>query len=201
MREIFDRYMNYLRAERNASPYTLRNYSTDLWGTYSQGEGKGFFQFLVSKKINDYREVDRQILRDFLSWLVDQGINKSSLARKLSAIRSFYRFLLREGILEKSPIPINAAGRKGDRSLMSPKLDKKLPVFLTRPEMEDMLSRPDISKPSGKRDSAILELLYASGLRVMMPNFMLNGQSLNESFRMMLRVCTLKSSDENSATI
>jgi tyrosine recombinase XerC len=166
VREVFKRYLNYLRAERNASQYTIRNYSTDLLGTYKQSAGKGFFQFLALKKVSDFQQVDKQTVRDYLAWLVDQKIDKSSLARKLSAIRSFYRFLLVEGFLEKSPIPINASGRKGERSNLSPKLDKRLPVFLTQEETKQLLNRPDSSKPAGQRDRAILELLYASGLRV-----------------------------------
>jgi integrase/recombinase XerC len=166
MRAVFNQYINYLRGERNASIYTIRNYRTDLLGTYRRGEGKGFFQFLKLKKIADFREVDKQVLRDYLSWLTDFGIDKSSMARKISAIRSFYRFLLREGILEKSPIPVNASGRKGERSALSPKLDKKLPVFLTEKEVNQLIEIPVLSKPEGKRDRALLELLYASGMRV-----------------------------------
>src|SRR5512136_1060200 len=166
MREVFNQYLDYLKAERNASRYTIRNYSSDLMGTHKRGPGKGFFQFLVSRKIRDFKDVDKQTIRDYLSWLVQQDIDKSSLSRKLSAIRSFYRFLLREGILMKSPIPINASGRKGERSSLSPKQDKKLPVFLTQPEMEKLLNTPDLNKPEGLRDRAILELLYAAGIRV-----------------------------------
>jgi integrase/recombinase XerC len=166
MREVFNRYLNYLKAERNASQYTLRNYKTDLAGTYKRGEGKGFFQFLKLKKIDDFTQVDRQTVRDYLSWLVEQGVDKSSMSRKLSALRSFYRFLLREGILEKSPNPNSASGRKGERSALSPKLDKRLPVFLTELEINRLLDAPDLVKPEGKRDRAMLELFYASGLRV-----------------------------------
>jgi site-specific recombinase XerD len=166
VREIFNRYLNYLKAERNASAYTLRNYKTDLMGTVKNGPGNGFFQFLILNKVGDFKDVDKAILRDYLSWLTDRGIDKSSLSRKLSAIRSFYRFLLREGLLEKSPIPISASGRKGERSTLSPKLDKRLPVFLTQQETEKLINTPDVTKPEGKRDRALMELLYASGLRV-----------------------------------
>lgn len=166
MRELFKRYINYLKAEKNASKYTLRNYETDLMGTRKRGLGKGFFQFLILKNVADFREVDKQTIRDYLSWLVDQNIDKSSLSRKLSAIRSFYRFLLLEEIIKNSPIPVNASGRKGERSSLSPKLDKRLPVFLTRQEMKELISTPNLARPEGKRDRAILELLYASGLRV-----------------------------------
>jgi site-specific recombinase XerD len=166
MREVFKRYIDYLKAEHNASKYTLRNYTTDLMGTHKRGAGKGFFQFLVLNNVADFKDVDKQIIRDYLAWLVDQNIEKSSLSRKLSAIRSFYRFLLQEGIIKKSPIPVNASGRKGERSFLSPKQNKRLPLFLTQEEMQALIYAPDVSRPEGKRDRAILELLYASGLRV-----------------------------------
>jgi integrase/recombinase XerC len=166
VREIFNRYLNHLKAECNASPYTLRNYRTDLMGTYKRGPGKGFFQFLKLKQIGDFSEVDKGVIRDYLAWLMEQGVEKVSLVRKLSAIRSFYRYLLGEGLLKTSPIPINASGRKGNRSSLSPKLDKKLPVFLTEPEIVSLMNMPDLGKPEGLRDRALIELLYASGLRV-----------------------------------
>ena len=86
---------------------------------------------------------------------MEQGFIKTSIARKLSAIRSFYRYLLREEIVSTNPIVTS-----------SPKLDKRLPSFLTTDEMERLLESPDLSTPQGQRDRALLELLYASGLRV-----------------------------------
>jgi integrase/recombinase XerC len=166
LREVFKRYLDYLKAERGASRYTLRNYRTDLLGTCKRGPGKGFFQYLKLKNIGDFSEVDKGIIRDYLAWLHEQGVEKVSLARKLSAIRSFYRFLLREGLLKVSPIPVNSSGRTGNRSYLSPKLDKKLPVFLTETEIDRLLKSPDLSRPEGLRDRALIELLYASGLRV-----------------------------------
>ena len=166
MQEVFNRYISFLKAERNASTYTIRNYSTDLVGTRLRGSGKGFFQFLGKKKISSLEDVDKQIIREYIGWLMDQGVVKPSIARKLSAIRSFYRYLLREGLLARSPIPVGTSGRKGERSAISPKLDKRLPTFLTPGEVERLLKGPDTSKPGGKRDRAILELFYAAGLRV-----------------------------------
>ena len=87
MQEVFNKYINYLEAERNASPYTVRNYTTDLIG---------FFQFLSDKGVSSLNDVDRHVLRDYLSHLMEQGFVKASIARKLSAIRSFYRYLVRE---------------------------------------------------------------------------------------------------------
>ena len=147
MQKIFDRYIQYLEAERNASPYTVRNYRADL---------ADFFKFLKGKGLTLLNEVDRHVLRDYLSHLVERGIVKASIARKLSAIRSFFRYLVREEIIAKNPL----------EQVSSPKLDKRLPSFLTKEEMERLLGAPDLSTPLGQRDQALLELLYASGLRV-----------------------------------
>jgi integrase/recombinase XerC len=95
-------------------------------------------------------------LRDYLSHLIERGFVKASIARKLSAIRSFYRYLLREEIISTSPVATTS----------SPKLDKRLPSFLTIEEINRLLETPDLSTAQGLRDRALLELLYASGLRV-----------------------------------
>ncbi|MBA7472332.1 Tyrosine recombinase XerC [subsurface metagenome] len=147
MQKIFDRYIQYLEAERNASPYTIRNYRADL---------ADFFKFLKGTELTLLNEVDRHVLRDYLSLLVERGIAKASIARKLSAIRSFFRYLVREEVIAKNSI----------EQVSSPKLDKRLPSFLTKEEMVKLLNTPDLSTPLGQRDRALLELLYASGLRV-----------------------------------
>jgi tyrosine recombinase XerC len=156
MQEVFDRYINYLTAERNASPYTVRNYATDLLGNYKRGPEKGFFQFLRYKKVGTLDKVDTHTLREYIGWLMERGVVKESIARKLSAIRSFYRYLVREGIMKSNPLE-NAS---------SPKTDKRLPSFLTTEEVVRLLEAPDLATPQGQRDRALLELLYASGLRV-----------------------------------
>ena len=147
MQEVFNKYITYLEVERNASPYTVRNYTSDLLG---------FFQFLKEKGVDSLKEVDKNVLRDYLRHLMEQGLVKASIARKLSAIRSFYRYLIREEIISTSPVATTS----------SPKLDKRLPSFLTTDEMTRLLEAPDVSTPQGQRDRALLELLYASGLRV-----------------------------------
>ena len=147
MQEIFNKYINYLEAERNASPYTVRNYATDLLD---------FFNFLRTTGISSLKEVEKLTLRDYLAHLMKQGFVKASIARKLSAIRSFYRYLLREGMVSTSPVATTS----------SPKLDKRLPSFLTLEEIRRLLEAPDLSTPQGQRDRALLELLYASGIRV-----------------------------------
>ena len=147
MQEVFNKYINYLEAERNVSPYTVRNYTTDLLD---------FFGFLRGKEISSLNEVDRHVVRDYLAYLLEQGFVKASIARKLSAIRSFYRYLLREKMVSTSPVETTS----------SPKLDKRLPSFLSIEEVTRLLEAPDLSTPQGQRDRALLELLYASGLRV-----------------------------------
>jgi len=147
MQEVFNKYINYLEAERNMSAYTVRNYTADLLD---------FFSFLRANGISSLKDVDRLTLRDYLSHLMKQGFVKASIARKLSAIRSFYRYLLQVGLVSTSPVATTS----------SPKLDKRLPSFLTQEEVGRLLEAPDVSTPQGQRDRALLELLYASGLRV-----------------------------------
>jgi integrase/recombinase XerC len=112
MQDVFNKYVNYLEVERNASRYTVRNYTHDLLD---------FFTFLKNKDIKSLNEVDRLMVREYLAHLVQSGFVKSSIARRLSAIRSLYRYLLREQIVSSSPVATTT----------SPKLDKRLPDFLT----------------------------------------------------------------------
>jgi integrase/recombinase XerC len=147
LKRLLDNYVHYLQAELNASPYTVRNYTNDLLG---------FFQFLTTKGVDSIEGIDKNALRDYLSHLMAQGFVKASIARKLSAIRSFYRYLVRERIMTTSPLATTS----------SPKLDKRLPSFLTQKEVNQLLEAPDLSTPQGQRDRALIELLYASGLRV-----------------------------------
>jgi integrase/recombinase XerC len=147
MQEVFNKYVNYLGTERNASPYTVRNYTHDLLD---------FFGYLKSREVTSLNEVNKQILRGYLSQLVKGGFAKVSISRKLSAIRSFYRYLLREKLVVTSPVAQTS----------SPKLDRRLPNFLTPEEMVRLLEAADLATPQGLRDRALVELLYASGLRV-----------------------------------
>ncbi len=147
MQEIFTNYIAYLEVEKNASKYTVRNYTNDLLE---------FFNFVRNKGIDSLKDVNKQTLRAYLAHLMEQGKAKSSIARKLSAIRSFYRYLMREEMISASPAA----------TTVSPRLDKRLPSFLTVDEAKRLVESPDLSQPQGQRDRALLELLYASGLRV-----------------------------------
>jgi integrase/recombinase XerC len=147
MQEVIDNFVHFLEAEKNASRYTIRNYTTDL---------RDFFRFLSSKGIISLEHTDKYMIRGYMAYLLKEGIVKNSIARKMSAIRTFYRYLIREEIVKTNPIA----------TIVSPKLDRRLPAFLTITEVERLLDMPDTAKPQGQRDRALLELLYASGMRV-----------------------------------
>lgn len=156
MNNLLSDYLRYLEIEKGASRYTIRNYKSDLLGNTARGAPKGFFQFLRERGINSLDEVDRPLLREYIAWLIKHGVVKASIARKLSAARSLFRYLVRRGRIAESPF----------RKAKLIKLDQRLPNFLTLPEIDRLLQAPDVTKAPGRRDLAILELLYASGLRI-----------------------------------
>lgn len=154
MNELIERYINYLRYERNASPHTIRNYHSDLlqFRNYLQGGN--------AEATVDVGSVDALRIRGFLALLFEREKKKTSIGRKLAAVRAFYKFLAKEGVLTANPAA----------TVSTPKLDKTLPRIMTEEEMNNFLDRVAGAVPSGepmmRRDRAILELLYASGLRV-----------------------------------
>ena len=137
-------FLNFLEAEKNASPHTLKNYAIDL---------REFFDFLKKKNAVEITYLD---IRSFLAFLKSQNYSKSSVARKLACIRSFFKYLSRENVLVSNPAP----------GIQTPKRDKKLPLFLAADEVASLLEAPSKNTWSEKRDKAILEMLYSSGLRV-----------------------------------
>jgi integrase/recombinase XerC len=144
---LLEAYLNELVAERNLSPYTLRNYRTDI---------HAFFDFLAGEARADPLTLDRYTLRAYLASLVEMGIVPASIIRKVSAIRTFYKYLEREGHIETNPFQ----GVKG------PRRERRLPTFLSGEEITSLITAPDSDKPQALRDRAILELLYAAGVRV-----------------------------------
>ena len=147
MEECLDRYIIHLTAERSLSPFTVRNYSADILG---------FFDFLRREGINSLEHVDHLAVRHYLAWLLAKGIVRSSVSRKMSALRSFFRYLNEQGLITTEPMS----------KVSGPKTEKRLPSFLSSEEVLRLLSAPDISTPQGMRDQAMMEMLYASGLRV-----------------------------------
>ena len=140
-------FLEYLAAERRASAHTLRAYGADL---------AEFGAFLRDSGEPDPARVDARALRAFLAGLHRRGLGKASISRKLAAVRSCLRFLARRGVLESSPA----------RHLRGPRVPSRLPSFLPKDESKDLLDRPAAPTAAGRRDHAILELLYACGLRV-----------------------------------
>ncbi len=153
MQEHIDNFMQHLKYERNLSEHTLRNYESDLLQFYNHvappdKEGK--------RRQVDVRDIDNLTIREFMAVLYERGKKKSSIHRKIAALRTFFRFLCREGLLEINPA----------RLVASPRVERKLPNHLSIQEMIAFIETPENDTVLGKRDRAILELLYASGVRV-----------------------------------
>jgi integrase/recombinase XerC len=165
MKAAVGQYLQYLRSVRNSSPHTIRSYENDL----SQ-----FLEFLTPPGIEmpALEEVTHLLIREFMAHMHDLNLEKSSIARKLAAIRSFFKFAVREGLIVRNPA----------RMVATPKLRKRIPNVLSAEDLNTFLDGVTAAAaPAGrgkrsaaadenlllvKRDRAILELLYASGLRV-----------------------------------
>ncbi|MCH7579658.1 MAG: site-specific integrase, partial [Chloroflexi bacterium] len=144
--DLLDTYLIAQKARKNLSDYTLRNYANDL---------RQFFDYLDEGR-RGLRTVDRLLVREYLSSLVASGLASGSVSRKVSTLRVFYRYLRNEDVLDADPM----LGVRG------PKKEQRLPRFLTQGEIETLINAADKETPQGLRDRAILELLYAAGLRV-----------------------------------
>lgn len=140
-------FLAYLALEKNCSVHTIKNYDTDV---------RLFHVFLKARKDNaDWLEVSVLDIRAYLSLMNEQKYARRTIARRISSLRSFYRYLLRENLAKVNPF----------LKIKTPKLEKRLPVFLEEQEMTGLLSLPGADE-LGLRDQALLELLYATGCRV-----------------------------------
>ncbi len=146
-------FLKYLRYQKNASPHTVRNYASDL---------EQFHHFLTHTPDGEPRpepelgQIDNLTIREFLGVLYSRSNKKSSVARKLATLRSFTKYLTANGAIASNPAKIVA----------SPRLEKRLPDYLSLDTAAGLVEAPDPASDLGKRDRAILELLYAAGLRV-----------------------------------
>lgn len=140
-------FLQYLAVERGASAHTLKSYRTD----FAQ-----FTAFLARQGVTRLADVDARTIRSYLSWLYTQRLSRTTLARKLAVLRSGFRFFARRGVIQRNPA----------REVGSPRLPQRLPTFLPVDEAWALLELPMPDTIQGKRDRAILELLYATGLRV-----------------------------------
>jgi integrase/recombinase XerD len=147
MEELIEVFLNYLSVERGLSQNTIVSYREDL---------NIYIDFVKSRSINSLSKTTKNEITDFMFQQKDRGLSVNSVTRRLAAIRMFYRFLVRERILNNDPTSL----------IDSPKLWKKIPETLSLNEVEALLSAPKIKHEQGIRDKAILETLYATGMRV-----------------------------------
>lgn len=140
-------FLKYLKREKNYSSYTVLNYGKDL---------KVFLKFLDESKINNYKDIDYQVMRKYLAYLYELEYSSKSIARHISSLKSLYKYLLKENIVETNPTHL----------ISNPKIEKKLPKFLYYNELEKLLEVPDKNTLFGMRDLTIIETFYSTGIRV-----------------------------------
>jgi integrase/recombinase XerC len=150
MQEALAEFLHHLSLEKNASPLTVKSYREDLV------QALDFFRTRLGSSAPRPDKLNTRLVRAYLAWLHEQGYAKSTIARRLAAVRSWCRFLCRQTVLKVNP----ADGLRG------PRLDQKLPHFVQREDMLRLLATPPAEEPLGVRDRAILETLYSAGLRV-----------------------------------
>jgi len=154
MEQLTEQFLEHLRYERNVSAHTLRNYASDL---------QQFVDHIApadpksgARRFPELKNVDHLTIREWLAELHSAQKKKASIARKLAALRTFFQFLVREGLLESNPAKL----------VSTPRQEKKLPKHLSVEEAIKFIETPDTNTDLGKRDRAMLELMYATGIRV-----------------------------------
>ncbi|AWE06665.1 tyrosine recombinase XerC [Lysinibacillus sp. 2017] len=147
LKEALDQYIRYVQIEKNFSLHTVREYQSDLID---------FFAFIESEGIQDITEVDYIHARLYVTKLYDEQKARTSISRKISSIRSFFRFLNREHNIDDAPF----------RSLYHPKKEERLPSFFYEEELQQLFEKNKGTEPMQVRNMALLELLYATGIRV-----------------------------------
>lgn len=140
-------FLRFLEAEKNASPHTIKNYRSDLIE---------FFHFLSGDSIGSIQEVNHLVIRRFLALLKNKNDLKSTVSRKLACLKSFFKYMVRERVLESNPA----------KEVATPKRERKLPSFLETQEVERLIEASSGNSLEAKRDRAIMETLYSSGIRV-----------------------------------
>jgi len=144
------RFLSFLSHERNYSAHTVTAYETDI------AQFHDFLEKRFGLTEIDYGAIDRGAIREYLGACYNEGLTKKSVARKLAALRSFFKFLARNGSIDANPAS----------AVASPRLPKKLPTFIEEESISQMMELPDRTTLEGLRDRAILELFYGSGLRL-----------------------------------
>ena len=145
-----EKFINYLSSEKRFSEHTIKSYSTDLHQFFSFLSD----QFQITHQIS---EISFQIVRSWIAFLLEKGISPRSVNRKISTLKSYFRFLIREGIMKENPM----------LKIVSPRTNKKLPLFVPENQMELLLSGLHFEEGFiGERDRLIIELFYVTGIRL-----------------------------------
>ena len=144
--KIIDEYLDFLKYQKNYSDYTIKSYENDILE---------FFNYINSEGLN-YKDIEYSDIRFYLMFLKDKEDNNSSIDRKLSTLRGFYKYLVNEGIVRNNVFSL----------VNGPKKSKKLPRYFDYNELEEMFLIPDTTTALGQRDLLLLEMLYATGCRV-----------------------------------
>jgi integrase/recombinase XerC len=149
MQVAVDRFLRYLRVEKNAAELTLKSYREDM---------QALVEYLQDSRgcLPDAAEISTLDLRTYVAAMHEAGYAKTSISRRLASLRSFFRFAQREGLATQNPA----------KPLRNPRPERKLPHFLTTDEIQKLLDGPPANRPSGLRDRALLETMYSAGLRV-----------------------------------
>ncbi|MBI3236733.1 MAG: tyrosine recombinase XerC [Chlamydiales bacterium] len=144
--EGVDRFISYALNGRGSSEHTIRNYALDL---------KDFRRYLEGEE-QHRSQIDKRVIRSYLADLSSKGKSRRTVLRRLSALRSFFKYLIKEKILSHNPL----------EEIQSPKLEKKIPVFMNYEQVVHLFAQPDLNSYLGLRDRCMMELFYSSGLRI-----------------------------------
>lgn len=147
MQQQIEVYLAYLNVERGLAQNTLEAYGRDL---------KSYIRFLKKHNIGSFKDTEKEVVRAYLEQLHNMGRATSTISRNLASIKSFYQFMVREDLLDADP----------SVHLESPKVTKRLPRVLNLSEVESLLNQPDLEDAHSIRDKAMLEVIYATGIRV-----------------------------------
>ena len=176
---VTDGFINYLKFEKRYSPHTITAYKKDL---------DQFDSFLVSEfEISSANDITYQMVRTWIVSLIEQDISPSSVNRKLSTLKSYFKFMTKEGLVQENPMP----------KIQSPKTSKKLPVFVDNESMETLFSAEIFSDDfEGIRDRLILEMFYMTGIRL---SELINLKDPDIDFESLIKKVKAFYSNENNA--
>lgn len=146
MKESLNNFVNYIIKQKKYSLNTAKNYEIDILE----------FESYINKKETNYLDVDYEFIKGYLMQLYNRKLSRNSVARKLSSLRSFYKYLFNNELIKTNPF----------KYVKTPKKEKRLPKYLGIEDLEIIFNTPDINTPLGQRDKTILEVLYATGIRV-----------------------------------